>query len=224
MPSGRVLSRILQCVLSAGALFVSATAAAQESGDDPLQFSITPFAGYTIGGGFKFNGTGSNDAGQNISLTQHGSFALAADMRADQDSEYEVFYSRQSTGLTAPLGSNLPTFQTIVEYLHFGGNVVLDNESWIKPYFGAALGVTRLSPSLAPGREDTHFSLSLALGLHAPISEHFALRVETRGFFTPIGTETTLFCRSNQSPLCDVRVHGSSFSQGDVLAGATFAF
>jgi opacity protein-like surface antigen len=205
--------RVLKCVLSTAALFVSATAAAQESDSDPLQFSITPFAGYSVGGNFRLN-----DTGQKVPLADHGSFALAVDMRADQGSEYEVFYSRQSTELRA-------VSPAIVEYLHFGGILLFGDQDWIKPYFGAGIGLTRLSPGLAQGREDSRFSASLALGLNAPVSHHFALRFETRGFFTPIGTDTALFCRSDQGgALCQVRVRGSLFSQGNVLAGATYAF
>jgi opacity protein-like surface antigen len=218
--------RVLRGVWVTAALLATATATAEssdaESSDsEPLQVSISPFVGYRIGGGFKLS-----DTGQDISLDNHDSFAVAVDVRTDThpDTDYELFYSRQSTALR---GNGFVPVRTVVEYLHVGGTVGLDDDDLdrIKPYFGAGLGATRLSPGLAPGREDTRFSLSLALGLRAPISPHFSLRLEARGYFTPVNSDTRMFCDSNQaSSLCQVRVRGSALWQGDFLAGATYTF
>ena len=198
-------------------LLAGAAATAQASGDEPLQFSVSPFVGYRVGGSFRLN-----DTGQLISLDDHAAFALAIDARADEGREYELFYSRQSTDLR---GSGFGPVDTVVEYLHVGGTVALADDERIKPYFGGGLGVTRLSPGLAPGSVDTRFSLSLSLGARAPLTQHFSLRFEVRGYFTPIGTHTALFCRSDQGgALCEVRARGSLLLQGDFLAGATYAF
>lgn len=198
-------------------LLAGAAATAQASGDEPLQFSISPFVGYRVGGSFRLN-----DTGQLISLDDHAAFALAIDARADEGREYELFYSRQSTDLH---GSEFSPVDTVVEYLHVGGTVALADDERIKPYFGGGLGVTRLSPGLAPGSVDTRFSVSFALGARAPLTQHFSLRFEARGYFTPIGTHTALFCRSDQGgAICAVRARGSSLLQGDFLAGATYTF
>ncbi len=207
---------IFQTIVSAAALFGSAAAVADPSQTEP-QFEISPFAGYRLGGGFKLM-----DTGQSISLADHGAFAVALDLRAPEDTQYEVFYSRESTSLR---GNGFVPVGTIVEYLHLGGTVGLDELGPVRPYFGGGLGVTRLSPALAVGREDTRFSLSLSLGVRAPLSQHLALRFETRGFLTPMNTDTAVFCRSDQGgALCRVRVRGSSFLQGDFLAGLAFTF
>jgi len=58
------------------------------------QFEVSPFIGYRVGGSFK-----SIDAGQHVELDDHGSFALALDTRADESTQYELFYGRQSTVL-----------------------------------------------------------------------------------------------------------------------------
>src|SRR5215472_17468421 len=117
-------------------LLAGATAAAPASGDEPSQFSISPFVGYRVGGNFRVN-----DTGQHISLDDHDAFALAIDARADEGREYELFYSRQSTDLR---GSQFSPVDTVVEYLHVGGTVALADDEPIKPYFGGGLGVTRL--------------------------------------------------------------------------------
>lgn len=214
MPSCR---GVLKGLWPATALLAGSTAVEQAYADEPPQFSISPFAGYRVGGDFRLS-----DTGQLISLDDRAAFALAVDARADEGSEYEFFYSRQSTALR---GNGFSPVDTVVEYLHIGGTLALADEGPIKPYFGGGLGVTRLSPGLAPGSIDTRFSVSLALGLRAPLTQHFSLRLEARGYITPLNTDTALFCRSEQGgALCQVRGRGSALFQGDFLAGATYAF
>ena len=214
MPSCR---GVLKGLWPATALLAGSTAVEQAYGDEPVQFSISPFFGYRVGGDFRLN-----DTGQLISLDDHDAFALAVDARADEGSEYELFYSRQSTVLR---GNGFVPVGTVVEYLHIGGTLALVDEGPIRPYFGGGLGVTRLSPGLAPGSNDTRFSVSLALGLRAPLTQHFSLRLEARGYATPLNTDTGVFCRSDQGgALCRVRGRGSALFQGDFLAGATYAF
>jgi opacity protein-like surface antigen len=199
------------------ALLAGSTAVEQAYGDESVQFSVSPFFGYRVGGSFRLN-----DTGQLISLGDHDAFALAVDARANEGREYELFYSRQSTALR---GNGFVPVDTVVEYLHIGGTLALADEGRIEPYVGGGLGVTRLSPGLAPGSSDTRFSVSLALGLRAPLTQHFSLRLEARGYFTPLNTDTGLFCRSDQGgALCQVRGRGSALFQGDFLAGATYAF
>jgi opacity protein-like surface antigen len=199
------------------ALLAGSAAVEQAYGDEPPQFSISPFVGYRVGGDLRLS-----DTGQLISLDDHDAFAFAVDARADESSEYEFFYSRQSTALR---GNGFFPVSTVVEYVHIGGTLALADEGWIKPYFGGGLGVTRLSPGLAPGSDDTRFSVSLAFGLRAPLTQHFSLRLEARGYITPLNTDTALFCRSEQGgALCQVRGRGSALFQGDFLAGATYAF
>ncbi len=199
------------------ALLGSAAAAAQAPQAEPQQFEVAPFFGYRVGGGFKLN-----DTGQHIALADHDSLAVALDWRADPETQYELFYSRESTSLR---GAGFAPVGTVIEYLQLGGTVALDYMNAVKPYFGGGLGVARLSPDLAVGHEDTRFSLSLSLGLRAPLSSHLALRLEARGFLTPVNTGTAVFCRSDQGDaLCRVHVRGSSFIQGDFLAGLAFTF
>ena len=208
---------VLQALWPITALLAGLIAVEQAYGDEPPQFSISPFFGYRVGGDFRLN-----DTGQLLSLDDHAAFAIAIDARANEASEYEFFYSRQSTALH---GNGFVPVDTVVEYLHIGGTLALADEGRMEPYVGGGLGVTRLSPGLAPGSSDTRFSVSLALGLRAPLTQHFSLRLEARGYLTPLDTDTGLFCRSDQGgALCQVRGRGSALFQGDFLAGATYAF
>ena len=200
-----------------GALLAVPALRAEPPAAEPLQFEVTPFIGYRVGGKFELI-----DTGQSVNVQDHGSFALALNMRAADWTQYELFYSRQASVMAAP---GFPASSVKVEYLHIGGIVPLEETARVKPYFGGGLGVTRLTPDSAQGTDDTRFSLSLALGMHVPLSRHFSLRFEGRGFLTPFNTDTAIFCRSDQGgAVCQVRASGSLFFQFDFLAGATYAF
>jgi hypothetical protein len=87
---------------------------------------------------------------------------------------------------------------------------------------------------LADEGREYEFFYSLSLGLRAPLTQHFSLRLETRSYLTPINTHTAPFCRSDQGgvlcrsdqggALCQVRARGSPLFQGDFPAGATYSF
>jgi len=152
-----------------------------------------------------------------------GSFGLALDVQADNGTQYELFYGRQSTVMRGD-ASFAPT-SVDVEYLHVGGTAPLDEELRVKPYVLGGLGITRFSPDPARGRENTRFSASLGAGLRVPFSTHFSLRLEARGFVTLVDPNTAFFCRSDQTGLlCRVRSRGSTFIQYDLLAGAALTF
>lgn len=180
-------------------------------------FEVAGFAGFSLGGSFTLGNTG-----QRVDVGDHGSLAMALDAQADEGTQYELFYSHQSTTLRGD-STFAPTGVT-VEYLHVGGTVVLDDSSRLKPYLLGGLGITRFSPP-APGLEDTRFSASLGLGLRVPVNKQLSLRLEARGLVTLISADTSLFCRSDQTGLlCQIHGHGSTFLQGEALAGVAYAF
>ncbi|MGH8140438.1 MAG: outer membrane protein [Steroidobacteraceae bacterium] len=192
-------------------------------------YEVTPFLGFDIGGSFRLDeadGTGirgsAADARRNVNLDDRASFALALDLRADDAAQYELFYAREGStlhGNPAFSGADI-----VVEYLHLGGLVLLDDEAWLKPYVDGGVGITRFSPQ-APGNADTRFSASAGLGLRVPVSRHFSLRLEARGFVTLVNADSAIFCQSDQSGLlCRIRGRGQTFFQGQVLAGAAFMF
>jgi opacity protein-like surface antigen len=193
--------------------------------EEPLLFEIAGFGSLAVGGQFKLQdgGAGNTGTGDRVSLADHGAFALAADLRADEGTQYELFYSREATDLQ---GNNLsvPRTDITVEYLHVGGTLLLNDEVKIKPYVVGGLGVTRFTPG-EEGSTDTRFSASLGLGLRWPITPHFSVRLEGRAFVTLVNDNTAFFCRSDESGLlCRIHGNGQTFVQGQFWAGAAFAF
>jgi hypothetical protein len=200
----------------------SAEAAARE--EAPLLFEVAGFGSLAVGGQFRWEGGGAGNSGtgDRVSLADHGAFALAADVRADQGSWYELFYSREATDLRGNF--DVPRTDVTVEYLHVGGTVLLNDEFQVRPYAVGGLGITRLTPG-EPGSTDTRFSASLGLGLRWPVTRHFSVRLEGRAFVTLVNDSTAIFCRSDESGLlCRIHGNGQTFVQGEFLAGAAFAF
>jgi hypothetical protein len=191
---------------------------AHRDNEMPLPFEISPFVGYRIGGSLSLA-----DTGQSVDLDEHESFGLALDLRRDEDSQYELYYGRQSTAVAAT--PNLPRESLRVEYLHIGGTTVLNDEVPGKPYLLGGLGATHFTPDSTEGRADTRFSLSLGVGARIPFSARFSLRLEVRGYITFFSSDTAFLCRSDQTgAFCQFHAHGSTFTQFDFLAGAAYAF
>jgi len=199
------------------ASFAAGATDSDEGARPPLTYGITPFAGYSAGGRFNLTDTDTH-----ADVRDHLSYGLALDLSTDQSSQYELFYSRQSTTLRGP---SLAPADITIQYLHIGGSVRLADWPRLQPYLIATVGATRFSPDAPSGTDSTHFSASLGTGLRVPLNSHLALRLEARGFGTFLNTNTNLFCRSNQSGgLCLVHGSGSTFIQGEALAGLNYTF
>jgi opacity protein-like surface antigen len=189
----------------------------------PLLFEVAGFGALAVGGRFRSADPGAaTGTGSSVSLADHGAFAVTADLRADEGSQYELFYSREVTDLRSNAG--VPLTGVTVEYLQLGGTLLLDDEPKIKPYVVGGLGVARFTPG-EQGSTDTRFSASLGLGLRWPVTRHFSVRLEGRGFVTLVNPDAAVFCRSDQNGLlCRIRGSGQTFFQGEFLAGAAWAF
>jgi hypothetical protein len=176
-----------------------------------------PFVGYRFGGKLTLADTNTR-----LDALNHVSYGVAIDLATDTQTQYELFYSRESTRLSAP--SPTPS-NTAIEYLHLGGTVNIGETPRFQPYFVATLGATRFSPDAPVGNDRIYFSGSLGGGLRVPLNGHLALRLEARGFATFFSSQTAVFCRSDQAGgVCRIHGSGSTFFQGDALAGLTYTF
>jgi opacity protein-like surface antigen len=184
----------------------------------PPAFEITPFIGYRTGGELEVA-----TSGEEVDFDDARTFALALNLRINEGSQYELFYSRQATQLE--MGFSLGNIEVDVEYLQLGGTLTVDDTQRFKPYIVGTLGATRFSPEPPEARDKTRFSFSLGGGLRLPFSERFSLRLEARGYLTFVDTDTSLFCASGSfGGVCQVRASGNTFIQYEALAGAAFAF
>jgi opacity protein-like surface antigen len=224
-----VAGAAITAVGSGGLASAADTSSAESSSprvaeEQPLLFEVAGFGGLAVGGRFRLENAGATGTGtgSSVSLADHGAFALTADLRADEGSQYELFYSREATDLRG--NAAVPRTNVTVEYLHLGGTLLLNDEPKIKPYIVGGLGIARFTPG-EEGSTDTRFSASLGLGLRWPVTRHFSVRLEGRGFVTLVNPDTAVFCRSDQDGLlCRIRGSGQTFLQGEFLAGAAWAF
>ncbi len=214
----------LNGLVGLGLFGVIATAAAADDeqqgrpAQDLTAYELTPFIGYRMGGDFDIANTNPR---QRANLDDHGSFALAFDLRRDEVSQYEVLYARQESRLE--LDSPLAPLDVNVEYLHLGGTLGVDEEMLLRPYIVGTLGITRFK--LQSGTDDTRFSFSLGGGVRVPVTPRFNIRLEGRGFLTLIDTDSAIFCASGSfGGVCSIRAKGSTFFQFELMAGAAFSF
>jgi opacity protein-like surface antigen len=218
----RALSGALLFVVGTVGAAVAQAQATPADGDDgdssAMRWEITPFAAYRMGGDFDISGApGGGD------LDDHGSFGLAVNLAIDETASYELFYSRQEASFANT--SAVAPFDLDVEYLHVGGTLLLNDELPIAPYMVGGLGLTRFSPQTGPGSDDSRFSLSLGAGVKMPVTQHFGVRLEARGYVTFVNSDSAFFCVSDsQGGACAIQAKTDSFFQYELLAGATFSF
>jgi len=132
--------------------------------------------------------------------------------------DYELFYSRQQSGLDAS------DIDLNVEYFHVGG-VLWGQGRPFHPFLAGGIGATRLRASGAESGTDTRPSMSIGVGLKMPFAEQWSARLEIRGYGTATGGERDLLCISGpEGAECKVRYEGDFLFQAEALAGLTFRF
>ena len=180
---------------------------------------ITPFAGYRFGGSFELLVDGGN-----VEVKESAAFGACLGVRVAADGELEALYSRQDTRLASgALFTSTPLFDLVVETYQLGGNYLLrEEEDRVRPYIGVGLGVTRLAPEPDDLEAETRFSASFAAGVKAYFGRHFGLRLEVRGLFTILESDSRVFCDSFGG--CLVHTSGTELSQGEVHGGLIVRF
>jgi hypothetical protein len=186
---------------------------------------ITPLVGYRIGGAVS-TAAGAGPAASSVQyeVKDSGSFGVHVGFRVAEDGEIELLYSRQNTRLeTGGLFMGEPLFDLALESWQAGGNYLFGEEgSRLRPYVGVGLGVTRLLPGPASLQDETRFCASFAGGVKVWLGRHLGLRLEARGFFTVLESDSDTFCGSGEG--CLIHVSGSDIDQGEFRAGLVLRF
>ena len=193
------------------AMCTGASAARAES-----SFELTPFVATVTGGGFESAADGSD-----IDIGSSAGYGVTFDLGAPGfDRYYQLYYSRQDTELEG----RDATVDLDVQYLHVGGILDFPQERFV-PYIVGTLGATRSSADGPDYDDETRFSLALGGGFKFPLAEHFALRIEARGFLTFVESETVFLCESvGGDASCLIQTSGNTLLQFEALAGLTFRF
>jgi opacity protein-like surface antigen len=180
-------------------------------------FEITPFAGYTWGGQFSDSVTGTT-----LEVDETANYGVMVDINQDEQSQIELYFSRQATQLKADQGlfTGDPLFDLDIEYYHLGGTYGTGSEK-VRPFLVGTFGVTHMVPQ-GPGLDAlTKFSLSLGGGVKLFATDRVGLRLEGRWFGTLFNGSGSAFCTSGT---CAINVQGDLFSQFVANAGLIIAF
>ena len=205
------MKRYLLAVL----LFLPALTSAQESGVE-----ITPFAGYRFGGTFE-----STDTSVNYEMEDSSSFGLILNLRHKSNTQWEIFYSQQSSEVMFSEVSDVDQIVDVdIHVLQLGGTYVGDGDK-MRPYVAMTLGGTHIRTDSAESADDTFFSGSMGLGMKLMPRSRVGIRVEARAYATFLSSDTKLFCQTgpNQN-ICAFQVDGNLLSQVEVFAGVSFRF
>jgi len=186
------------------------------------RFEITPFAGYTFGGGFN-----DSESNASVSLADSADFGLILNFREGPNTQWEIFYSLQQTDaevsgvstVTAPLDIN-------VHYLQGGGTYQGDGDK-VRPFLALTVGAAHFDVKETGFDSDTFFAFSIAPGLQVNPSGRLGLRLEARVFGTLVKSGSTIFCESNPgggSAGCAFTIVGEVLWQFQANAGVVFRF
>jgi hypothetical protein len=193
-------------LLAAGALALALPCAAQNA--------LTVYGGYRGGGSFQAV-TSPYDS---LDLKSSAAGSMSFDWAIDPARQVQVFASYQSTDIEA--SASTPQVPLKVSYLHLGGTNFFEGQIGRGPYVVGGLGVTRLAPGLSGLSAEYRPSLNLGLGYQLPISGALSLRLELRGYFTLINSDSSLFCSGG----CVVSIKGDGLTQAEALVGLSLGF
>jgi hypothetical protein len=179
---------------------------------------VTPMIGTRFGGSFRDIATDAK-----LKVDESAAFGLAIDIAWDANTELEIYLSRQPTRLTSKQPVAAGSLVDIdIDYYHIGGTYLFERSGNWQPYFLATVGLTRFKPS-GPGLEsETNFSFSTGGGWKLPLTRRLGLRLEGRGFFTFMDSDSNVFC--DLPGACDIKARSNTFTQWDVSAGLIFRF
>jgi hypothetical protein len=150
---------------------------------------ITAFGAYRFGGTFE-----QEQSEAEYELNDSPSFGLIVNIRHQDPTQWEIFYSQQQTeaeflGVT----TNDPEVDIDLHVLQLGGTYQFDGEV-ARPYLAFTLGGTHIRTSSTESRSDTFFSGSIGVGMKFLPTSRVGIRVEARAYGTLVSSSTDLFC------------------------------
>lgn len=188
------------------------------------RFSVTPIAGYRMGGNFD-----GEEEGEEVSLDDDSMLGVILNgpvqsVYGDAYTEWELYFSRQSAGIDdAPAGVD-PSLDIDITHVLAGGTYVAEGET-ARPFLAAGIGIAHLSPDGAGYDSDTVFAFGIGAGAHVFPASQVGLRLEARLLGAVIDSDNALFCSSaSGGASCVFRASGDVLWQWELFAGVTARF
>ncbi len=204
--------RFLPVFVASLAMFVWPNAFAAEP-----RISLTPYAGFRMGGSVE-----DRQTGQNADLEDTASYGLTLGIPWETGSQLEFWYSHQQADIS-PLAAGTATLD--FDTLQLGGTVQFEPRGSAVPFFVFTAGATRVD-STAPGtRADTFPSFSLGGGWQLFPESRVGLRLESRLLGLLVDSSSEVFCGAGPGGgICAFRVNGDMLWQFEINAGLSFRF
>lgn len=201
-------------------LLGSAAAHGQEPGWQEIpRYSLTPFGGYTFGGQFK-----DEDDSLKVEVDDAAHVGLIFNIRESANTQWEVFYARQSSEADTTEVAAAPAVDLDVQYLHIGGTYVADGDR-ARPFLAATVGATRFDPDPLAFESENYFSFGLGAGWHFQASDRLGFRLEGRILGTLLRSDSALFCETGPDEnICALAADGDFYWQFQTSLGAVFRF
>ena len=203
--------------MAAVCLFVLPANAAEKQ----YRFQLTPFAGYRFGVTFE-----DSETEVEYELDDSPSFGLIMNFPSKGNTEWEIYYSKQSTEVDA--AGFVPSENALdmdVEYLQVGGTYLFEQSKNAVPYFVATAGVAKFSPDAPNTKSDTFFSVGAGGGWKFFPSSRVGLRLDGRFIGTFVDSNSRIFCQSGSAGgECAVNVSGKLLYQFELQGGVIFRF
>lgn len=210
--------------LSLFVLFTILAAPAYAAEPGEYRLSVTPLLGYRMGGDFE-----NEDTGADVSLDDAAAvgFIINAPAEAiggDSYTEWELYFSRQSTGIDKAPAEVDPSLDVDISYLLLGGTYVGPGEL-VRPFLAAGIGAAHLSPDASGYDSDTVFAFGIGGGAKIFPTEQIGLRLEVRALGAVIDSDSSIFCTSgSEGSACLVGASGHMLWQWEVFAGLVARF
>ena len=159
-------------------------------------FELTPFLGYRYGGTIFADQTAIFN--QDVSVGSHLNYGVNFGIPIVNGWKVELSVDRQDTHFTEGGGSLFTPSGNIAGFhvTYYQGALVIPFavSRNATPYFSVGAGVANLDPDINGVSADTRFAASAGIGVKVPINRNAGFRLEERGFFTSLGSDTG--CRS----------------------------
>jgi hypothetical protein len=205
------------------AVFFGAAAIAPivQAYDHPYRFQLTPFAGYRFGGTFE-----DKETNEEYKIDNDLSYGLAVNFPSQGNTEWEIYYSKQSSEVDAAgFVSNGNPIDIDVEYLQIGGTYLFDESKSAVPYFVATLGGAKISPDGINAKSDTFLAFGVGGGWKFFPSKRLGLRLDGRVLGTFVDSDSKIFCQSGAAGgSCLISTSGKLLYQFELQAGVVLRF
>ena len=181
-------------------------------------WEIAPFAALHLGGDFN-----DNVADIRFDAREGVAFGVILAIPDKADTRYELLYAFQRTDISAKrMPGAEPLFDLDIHYLHIGGSYRF-MEGKVQPFVSGGVGASHFVPRGNGLASKTYFSVSLGVGVTAPVYKSVSLRIEGRGFLTILPENSTVFCVSSGGVTCAVKAQGDVFGQFLLMTGIVFS-